>query len=316
MTWAPQFDGWDATVKPENKDVAYTRTREWSFRGETLKWEISIPVSTYEYCSGRHRIHEYGVYIVDPVQQTMLTELSEMFEALADRRDLDREDLVSAVVRFVQSFPYKKDIQDTGHKAYPKYPAETFIHEQGDCEDGTILLGALLDDVGFDVAVIVFPTAQHMLLGVSLETDVGAYLEVEGDRYYTIETTEEGWDVGDLPPTYANIQTKIQLPDETPVIVHDWEATPSSDGFVDVTANVANVGEGPARTLAVQLEFLNRDQSVVANEQLNPIGETLASGDSTKYESRMRIPSNRELKGQMTIGIDRKVHDRSESDWH
>jgi len=208
------------------------------------------------------------------------------------------------------------DSEDTGHRAYPKYPAEMFIHGQGDCEDGTILLGSILDILGFDVAVIMFPAAQHMLLGVSLEQDAGSYIEYDGVRYYTIETTDLGWDVGELPPKYRQTRAKIQLPDEEPVVVHEWEAVPAADGVVDITSQVANLGPAEVESLTVQIEFKTRDQTIVARDRLNPRHESLPSNGSTQYESHLSLTTDRELRGQMTIGIDGTVHDRSESEWH
>jgi len=318
VTWSPQFDGWNATVKPPDIDKEHTRTHEWRFHERTHEWELSVPVSTYEYCVNCHRVHEYGTYIVDPIQRSMLTDLRDRFDRFADRQGLDDRSLVTAVTRFVQSIPYSRDIDDTGHLAYPKYPAETFLHEQGDCEDCTVLLGALLDGLGFDVAVIVFPDAHHMVLGVALDSDAGAYVDHGGVRYHTIETTDVGWDVGELPDDYQGERAEVQLPEQTSVLVHEWEAVPraTSEGVVDVTAKVTNVGEAAAEPLTVQIEFENRDRDVVAGRQLNSPGESLGPGNTERYECRLRLPTSRDLRGRLTLAIERTVHDRSESEWH
>jgi hypothetical protein len=316
MTWNPQFDGWSATVKAGDIDVEHTRTHEWTFRRTTREWDLSIPVSTYEYCSKRHRVQEYGTYISDPVQRSMLEPLCDRFKRFADKKSLSDRSLLRAIVRFIQSFPYILDSEDTGHRTYPKYPAEMFIHGQGDCEDGTILLGSVLDILDYDVAVIVFPAAQHMLLGVALEEAAGSYIEYNGVRYYTIETTDIGWDVGDLPPKYRQTGADIQLPNQAPVLVHEWKAIPATDGVVDITTQLANVGPAEAGSLTIQIEFKTRNQDIVAGDRLNPRGELLTPGSSSQYESRLSLPTDRELQGQMTIGIDGKVHDRSESEWH
>jgi predicted transglutaminase-like cysteine proteinase len=312
VTWSPAFDGWDATVKPADYDAAHDRTHEWTFRGRPREWELSVPVSTYEYCSNRHRVHEYGTYIADPVQQSMLDDLRDRFRRLG----LDERSLLTAVVRFVQSVPYARDVEDTGHRAYPKYPAETFVHERGDCEDLTVLLGSILDGMGFDVAVVVFPDAQHMVLGVALDRDAGAFVEHDGVRYYTVETTDLGWDIGELPTAYRNASADVQRPDRAPVLVHEWEAVPASEGVVDVTTHVANVGTATAEPLAVQMAFEARNGDVVVRDRLNPPRDSLAAGDSAQYDGRLSLPTDRVLRGRLTVGVGGTVHDRSESEWH
>ena len=66
--WEPSFDGWTAAVDPKDYHKAYTRDHQWRFQGRNLEWNISIPVSIYEYCTNRHRVHDYGVYMADPFQ--------------------------------------------------------------------------------------------------------------------------------------------------------------------------------------------------------------------------------------------------------
>lgn len=314
-TWPDSFEGWSGEARPSDHEEAYTRTYEWQFRGSRLEWDLKIPISTYTYCTGRHRTHTYGIYIADPLQEPFIEDLANRLVDLAERRGLDDWERLTAVVRFVQSLPYSLDKDDTGHLIYPKYPIETLVHGRGDCEDGTLLLGALLDRLGRDIAVLVFPDSEHMLLGVALDGEHGSYLEYEGKRYYPVETTDAGWDVGEMPPQCRGERPNIHLPGDHPVLVHDWEASPNPDDSVGVTARVANFSNVTAESVVIKIEFERRDGETVAGQQLNRRPTSLAPTESAAYEYTFSLPFDRTLRGKLTIGVDGVVHDVSESDW-
>lgn len=314
-TWPDAFEGWRGKARPTDREESYMRTYKWQFQGSRLEWDIEIPISTYTYCTGRHRTHTYDIYIVDPLQAPFIEDLAGQFVDLAEKRGLDDRERFTSVVRFVQSLPYSLDREDTGHLIYPKFPIETLVHGRGDCEDGTLLLGALLDSLDRDIAVLVFPDAQHMLLGVALEGDHGSYLEYHGKRYYPIETTDTGWGVGEMPPQCRGERANIHLPGDNPVLVHDWEASPNPDDSIGVTARVANFGDVTAESIVTQIEFERRDGATVAKRQLNRRPASLAPTESATYECTLSLPFDRTLRGKLTIGVDGVVHDVSQSDW-
>ena len=83
----------------------------------------------------------------------------------------------------------------------PKYPIETICEGGGDCEDQSILFVSLLESIGFDTILIIIPG--HCYAGVRLDAAPtwgdGWSVSVDEVKYYTCETTMEGWRVGDLP---------------------------------------------------------------------------------------------------------------------
>ena len=92
---------------------------------------------------------------------------------------------------------------------YPRYPLETLFDRGGDCEDTSILVAALLDRMGYDICLLILSKANHCAVGVSLDGVTGSYYNHDGKKYYYLETTGEGWEIGDIPSsiteTYAYI---------------------------------------------------------------------------------------------------------------
>lgn len=314
--WAPGFDGWEGSAKPKSRDEVYTRTHTWSFRGQELEWELEIPLSTYEYCTSRARTGNYALYIADPLQRPFIKSISEKLQQFCKNRSLGENDCLTAYLRFVQSIDYSQDIDDTGHEAYPKYAIETLIHQQGDCEDGTILLGSLLAERGEEVAVLLLPNVHHMMLGVSLQDDLGSFIEYEGTKYYTIETTHQSWDIGDLPPKYSDTKVEVHIPDNQPVLIHEWNATPNPDGAVSIDVHVANFGDAKADNVQVQMQFEKRNGESVSRQQLNCKPLSILPGNSTSLKGTMEVPHNHNLQGVCQVAIGRRLHDKSESEWH
>lgn len=312
---APEFDGWGASATPGNAEGEYTRTHEWTLRGNRIEWGFSVPISIVEYCSNRLRTGEYTRYLVDPFQEPFVASLAERLREYC-RTEHDDPQLASiAALRFVQHIDYSLDVDNTGHEIYPKYAVETLTHLRGDCEDGTILLGSLLKELGYDVAVLVLPGAKHMMLGVAGEEFSGTSVDHEGTRYYVVETTDVGWDPGELPPQYGNAAVQPQVPDGVPVLAHEWNAVPRRDAAVETSAHVANYGDAPVTDVRVQLTFEQRDGTTVVQRPIGYSPETLEPGDSVDFAETLRFPAKREVRGRCQVITGRQLHDESTSDW-
>lgn len=121
----------------------------------------------------------------------------------------NNEEVVDALLSFCQ---HKGDdsksiiyIED-GADDFAKYPWETIAEGNGDCEDKSILFGSLVTALGYSAAILVVPG--HVLVGVNLLSNPTHNMqyptiwsvEINGDKYYTCETTVDGWLIGDLPP--------------------------------------------------------------------------------------------------------------------
>ena len=115
------------------------------------------------------------------------------------------------IIHFVQN-----DIEylsDTDERDYAKFPYETLYDRGGDCEDKSILMCSLLNKVGYNVCMIVF--SDHVGVGVAMDNDIenGYYYKGNnGVKYYYLETTAPGWNIGDLPKDYINESARLIYP--------------------------------------------------------------------------------------------------------
>lgn len=117
-----------------------------------------------------------------------------------------RREQADFAIDVVQSLPYVLDDVGTGFDDYPKFIEETLTDVRGDCEDSTIALAVLLAGLGFDVVLVEFKS--HIGVGIAGNFS-GSYVVYNGVQYYYIETTSEGWAIGDLPKNLDTSDVKI-----------------------------------------------------------------------------------------------------------
>ncbi len=186
---------------------------EWVFDSRTWSGDVTIPsdvISYYEKIVRPNRIDDeiyYPSFInsedlgVNRFAQTLKITMDN-----STQLNWDYYDKVMFVATFVQSLHYTSDIL-VGYNDYTKYPMQTFSDGTGDCEDVSILAAALLNKLGFDVKLLLFPG--HMAIGVLGENVNAPYFENNGKKYYYIEMTARGWQFGQIPLQFQNISAII-----------------------------------------------------------------------------------------------------------
>jgi predicted transglutaminase-like cysteine proteinase/predicted nucleic acid-binding Zn ribbon protein len=183
---------------------------EWNYGDGTWTYDMKIPKSTYEYYKtvDRKKIHNYSYYVTDTTDDEYLTGLAAKFREAAEQENYSDLDMVKTIIFFVQNLQYVDDKVETGYDEYPKFPLETLADEGGDCEDSAILLASLLRELGYGTVLIQFQ--DHMAVGVKGEDSIsGSYYEVDGIRYFYVETTSTGWEIGDVPEQMADQPARI-----------------------------------------------------------------------------------------------------------
>ena len=157
--------------------------------------------SAYETYHAKPRYYqpdEFVYYINNTVNREVVSAMSQAMMDLAVEQRYTHKELAYMAIRLVQSIAYVTDNEGTGREDYPKYPIETVYEKQGDCEDLSILLVGLLRDMGFETCFVVFPA--HVGVGIRLDdAENGTYFEYDGIKYYYVETTAEGWNIGAYP---------------------------------------------------------------------------------------------------------------------
>jgi len=229
----------------------------WQFRGETFHVDVSIPESLIQYYRDRdHNIphEEWYVLASDPLDDVVISTLVRQLTDLArDAGYTSEESMLEFAIRFVQALPYSQDVATTGFDEYPRFPIETLVDAGGDCEDTSILMATLLMELGYDVVLFLLPG--HVAVGVALEDCSGFYIEYEGKKYYYLETTGYGWNIGELPPPLQQygkpmftvlhpVYVPVSLPVISKVLVVSIES--ESGVIVDAVVIVENLGSKEA----------------------------------------------------------------------
>ena len=76
---------------------------------------------------------------------------------------------------------------------------------KGDCDSRTLFIFTVLKKFNYDVVILNSDLYAHSIIGLNIPSQ-GKYKYYNGNRYYTWETTNTGWDIGILPPDFSDIK--------------------------------------------------------------------------------------------------------------
>jgi len=175
-------------------------------------WDLPISLGTYFNYHYKERPESWSDWIDmvnDPDDDFYISSMVQHINSAAYSEGFTESQKVDFVIAFVQSLPYTVDSVTTDWNEYPRYPLETLFDRGGDCEDTSILVAALLDRMGYDVCLLLLSHANHCAVGISLEGVSGSYYDHDGKQYYYLETTGEGWEIGDLPSSIIDSRAFI-----------------------------------------------------------------------------------------------------------
>ncbi len=100
--------------------------------------------------------------------------------------------------------------------------------------------------------VVLINPPRHMAVGVNIDA-YGNYWFFEGKNYFYLETTGEGYEIGECPEEY---QVSVNIYGLSPmqVISHNWEAS-WDNRKLDISINVKNLGTTIAKNYKVWVAF-------------------------------------------------------------
>ncbi len=102
---------------------------------------------------------DYWLQFTDEsIQDRYLKQLADNVRAA----EADRDNQVRAAISTVQNIPYIGYSFDTA----AKYPYHVLYHQNGDCDEKSLLLAYLLRELGYGVAVFEFEQESHMAVGI------------------------------------------------------------------------------------------------------------------------------------------------------
>jgi len=176
---------------------------QWRFEGYDRSMNLSIPYGLYWEYRNKPRPAEWEDWASmskDPGDDAFIAQMAEEFLSTASREKFTDAMTVNYVVTFIHSMLNTEEDITAPWDGRPKYPIETLVELGGDSEDTSILTAAILHEMGYDVALIFFEDIKHAIVGVGPGEGIfGTYYESHGSRYFFLETTGDGWKVGEKP---------------------------------------------------------------------------------------------------------------------
>ncbi|MCW4050895.1 MAG: hypothetical protein NWE89_14295 [Candidatus Bathyarchaeota archaeon] len=179
----------------------------WTQSMSEVSTDLTIPVGDYWEYTKKNRTMEITDWVSmckDPGDDNIIDQMAESFEDTATSEVFSDYETVNYILSFIQNLPYTEKNETIPWDNYSRYPVETLFEMSGDCVDKSILTAAILDAMGYDVALLVMEDVKHVAVGVARGTGFnGIYYDVYGTRYYYAETTGEGWWVGQKPSIFS-----------------------------------------------------------------------------------------------------------------
>ena len=209
------------------EDGYYMIEHSWKCLGKDCSIRLNINTNLYDYYQNdrEHLAYRYqfnGGEIPPNYFSFMLSEYDRpIIQALANEfsgRVMTEKEQVQLALTFVQSLPYAYDLATKKVDEYLRYPIETLVDGCGDCEDKVALLAALLYEMDVDFILLVLP--EHIAIGVHCDgVEADRYLLFHEKKYYYLETTMEGWQIGQIPEDYYNAEMEAVPVDNTPSLI-------------------------------------------------------------------------------------------------
>lgn len=199
-------------VEPSNEIIE--KTFQWHFKNSFHKINLNIPIHKYEWAlqsmvnrtpqsyGPQYGINKMRNFVTE--NDTVIISLANKLQNIASTKGYNQSETVNFVMSFVQhTITYQDDNQSKGSDEYWRYPIETLVDKQGDCEDTSVLFASIIENIGYD-AVLLFYIIEddigHLATGVSNLQILNAHsITYEQKEYYYCETTSIGFSIGEKP---------------------------------------------------------------------------------------------------------------------
>jgi len=123
------------------------------------------------------------------------------------RHQLDRYEMATFALAFVQHIPYKIPRNDLELLA----PPQTVNEKYGDCDSKSLLYALILKRLGYDVSMFVSMRYRHAMAGVAINA-AGSFKSHNGRRYYFADTTAAGHRIGQLASSQGRLGSWLLVP--------------------------------------------------------------------------------------------------------
>jgi len=173
----------------------------------TYRLTVSVTDALYEYYRSQdHKLYSYDFskFVTPDALKPVADDLWSIYS--------NNEDFANGVLMIVHQIPYAESDPQ-------KYPVETIVENEGDCDLLSLIAASIMKAGGLDVVLLLLKDHDHMMLGVHLpenpkDARTQAYFyEHEEKKYYVAEATggdwETGWRVGECHESLQSASAKI-----------------------------------------------------------------------------------------------------------
>lgn len=288
------------------QDGYYEVEHSWEYNGKKCSIELNINTELYNYyqIEREHLAYRYqfnGGEIPPNYYSFMLSEHDRpVIRALANEFSnhvATEKGQIQLALTFVQSLPYAYDSATKATDEYLRYPIETLVDGCGDCEDKVALLAALLYEMDVDFILLVLP--EHMAVGVHCDgVEADRYLLFHDKQYYYLETTMEGWQMGQIPENYYDAEMEAVPVDAAPCLLFKGVQFESQPTFVfqkatcNLELDLHNLGPGRVTDIKVHVQVIEkgRRSRLLAEEvfSLNDMREGERRTESLWFKSLIK----------------------------
>lgn len=174
----------------------------------TYELNVVVPETLEDYYAGSsHRLtssSEFSKFVTPYALQPIAERLWEIYD--------EEEDFANGVLMMMHQISYVETTPG-------KYPVETMVDGQGDCDLFSFIAASVIKAGGLDVVLLYYEEQSHMNIGVHLSSapedgrDSVFYVTHDGTRYYVAECTggnwEDGWRIGECPPDLKEVSAEV-----------------------------------------------------------------------------------------------------------
>lgn len=242
--------------------------------GDTIyRLTVSVTETLYDYYSDLdHNLYSYDFskFVTPDALKPIADDLWTIYST--------PEEFANGVLMIIHQFQYlESDPQ--------KYPIETIVENEGDCDLFSILAASIMKAGGLDIVLLLLEQHDHMLVGVHLhESPEDARSQVyfymhEDRKYYVAETTggnwKNGWRVGECPEILQRATAKV-------IPINNFEVTAPAQVSSSYT-----IPDSSALYMSLSTNFAVFQNDVEISGSLSP---SLAGENVTLYISSMGSP--------------------------
>lgn len=215
LAWASAIDtAFSIQVSPDtgNYESSYTFTVQNGYYRSDHTLYVSLPPSLKEYYASKsHTVYgenDYARFVTPNAVQS----IADNIRNITRDTPYDDEEFANAVLMIVREISYVR--------SNAKYPVETLIDNQADCDGLSILAASIMKAGGLDVVLLLYkglnPT--HMNVGVCLDHMPVSHswwmspsgVDYGNKTYWVAECTSlADWTVGDRPELLASDKPQV-----------------------------------------------------------------------------------------------------------